>query len=58
MVLSCPASLGNVRCSRWHNPDTEDRLDLPHIEPGPDTPLYPCCTQRSVTITLTDDERK
>lgn len=58
MVLSCPASLGNVRCSRWHNPDTEDRLDLPYIEPGPDMPLYPCCTQRSVTITLTDDQRK
>ncbi|MEP9415444.1 hypothetical protein ABLE92_13990 [Gordonia sp. VNQ95] len=58
MVLSCPASLGNVRCSRWHNPDTEDRLDLPYIGPEPDMPLYPCCTQRSVTITLTDDQRK
>ncbi|MGV9482082.1 hypothetical protein [Gordonia aichiensis] len=58
MVLTCPASLGNIRCARWNNPDTEDRLDLPLIEPDPDLPLYPCCTQRSVTITLTAEQRK
>lgn len=58
MVLTCPASLGNVRCARWNNPATEDRLDLPYIEPDTDMPFYPCCTQRSVTITLTDDQSK
>ncbi|ACY19400.1 hypothetical protein Gbro_0042 [Gordonia bronchialis DSM 43247] len=58
LVLTCPASIGNVRCARWHNAETEDRLDLPYIEPEPDMPYFPCCTQRSVTITLTDDQRK
>lgn len=58
MVVTCPASLGNIRCARWHNPDTEDRLDLPYVEPDPDMPPYPCCNQRSVTLTLTGDQRK
>lgn len=58
LIVTCPASLGNVRCARWNNPATEDRLDLLYIEPPEDMPDYPCCNQRSVTITLTDDQRK
>lgn len=56
MELSCPASLGNVRCTRWHNPATEGRVDLAELAPGPDVPDYRCCRRKSVTVTLTEKQ--
>ncbi|WP_341258412.1 hypothetical protein [Gordonia malaquae] len=58
MVLTCPAALGNIRCSRWVNPDTIDRLDLPLVEPPASMPMYRCCTQPTVTVTLTADQQR
>ncbi|MGW0039315.1 hypothetical protein [Gordonia sp. NPDC003376] len=58
LVLTCPASLGNVRCTRWNNPDTADSLELPLIEPPDTMPYYTCCTQPTVTVTLTEQQRK
>ena len=54
--LTCPAALGNVRCTRWLNPSTDSRDDLPFVDPGPDVPLYRCCKQKTVVITLTADQ--
>ncbi|WP_132992695.1 hypothetical protein [Gordonia zhaorongruii] len=58
MVLTCPAAIGNVRCSRWSNPATADRIDLPLVEPPEGTPDYPCCTQPTVTVTLSSDQAR
>lgn len=56
MELTCPAALGNVRCARWLNPATDGRGDLPFIDPGREVPMYRCCRQKAIVVTLTDDQ--
>lgn len=58
MVLTCPAALGNIRCTRWQNADTAGRLDLPLVDPPASEPIYKCCTQPTVTVTLTADQQR
>ncbi|MFM9377272.1 hypothetical protein [Gordonia sp. VNK21] len=58
MVLVCPAALGNVRCTRWQNEETEGRLDLPLVDLPESTPEFRCCTQPTVTASLTEDQKR